>query len=125
MCVQTKEEHLQDLLDAKAMALNHADKLIAQYRARKAQADAEVRRIKPPYLCILFNAYYVCGVHVYKQTMIMCQMNKLRQLLAESERSRDDNCEKLDEVAHDRDKLLTEVEHLNNENNRLVFLNLN
>jgi hypothetical protein len=57
--------------------------------------------------------------------MIMCQMNKLRQLLAESERSRDDNCEKLDEVAHDRDRLLTEVEHLNNENNRLVFQNLN
>jgi hypothetical protein len=59
--MQTKEEHLQDLLDAKAMALNHADKLIAQYRARKAQADAEVRRIKPTYQCALFNDIMCVG----------------------------------------------------------------
>ena len=40
--LQTKETHLQELLEAKANALFHADRLNSQYRNKMAQIETEV-----------------------------------------------------------------------------------
>lgn len=49
---QTKENQLQDLLEAKTLALTQADRLIAQHRSRKASYEAEVNIIVNHYILI-------------------------------------------------------------------------
>ncbi|KAL4232964.1 hypothetical protein ACF0H5_007652 [Mactra antiquata] len=44
--LQTKEQHLQDLLEAKTLALTQADRMLSQYRARKGQDEAECNRVR-------------------------------------------------------------------------------
>jgi len=43
--MSTKEQHLQDLLEAKTLALTQADRMLAQYRSRKGQDEAEVSQL--------------------------------------------------------------------------------
>ena len=55
--LQTKEDHLQDLLDAKTLALSQADRVISQYRGRCAQVSAEVSMLSYIYLSLVFFAH--------------------------------------------------------------------
>ena len=47
---KTRENHLDDLVQAKTMALAQADRLIQQYKSRLAQVDSEVGLLSIKYL---------------------------------------------------------------------------
>lgn len=59
---KTRETHLDDLVQAKTMALSQADRLIQQYKSRLAQVDADVstRRITKVY----FYKIIPCLLHI-------------------------------------------------------------
>ncbi|XP_074663156.1 protein CIP2A homolog [Tubulanus polymorphus] len=44
--LQTKESHLTDLLEAKSLALTQSDRLLSQYRNKRAEFDAETRQMR-------------------------------------------------------------------------------
>lgn len=70
---QTKENHLQDLLDAKTLALSQADRLIAQYRSRRAQYEAEAHKMRK----LLKDSELQSEEHRERLNEIMLQKEKL------------------------------------------------
>ncbi|XP_062582174.1 protein CIP2A homolog L-like [Saccostrea cucullata] len=96
---QTKENHLQDLLDAKTLALSQADRLIAQYRSRRAQYEAEAHKMRK----LLKESELESEEHRERLNEIMLQKEKLSVELEQLSQE----YQKLEHVAEEHQQLTT------------------
>ena len=59
--LKTKGSHVEDLLEAKSLALEQADRLIAEYRCKRVKADAEVCHV-----------FIIACRHVLPKLFVVC-----------------------------------------------------
>lgn len=112
---QSEENRLQDLLEAKALALSQADRLIAQYRFQRAQAEAEVT---------LTYSGQIIWLERFKTTVDLfywasVQACKLGSLLKEAERRREDLQVELSSQVQEVERSRADMEELLQHNARL------
>ncbi|PVD28593.1 hypothetical protein C0Q70_11186 [Pomacea canaliculata] len=91
---QMKEDHLQDLLEAKSLALTQADRLIAQYRSRQARHGAEAHKMR----CLFQEAER-------KNDSLLKEMNELK---LDKDRLKSD----IDMLRHEKNQLELQAQEL-------------
>lgn len=119
---QVKENRLQDLLEAKAKALSQADRLIAQYRLQRAQAEAEVTSPGQSFSCC---SGLLCNNLEFMMILVLCSLHagvqacKLGSLLKEAERRGEDLQVELGSQVLEVERSKADMEELLQHNARL------